>query len=43
MPVHVRKNVATTENHTATIGTNPVARADAIDKTMKWFGDVLAR
>jgi dienelactone hydrolase len=30
MHVHVRGNVATTANHTATIGMNPAARADAI-------------
>jgi len=32
MPVHVRDRVATTASGTATIGTNPAARADAIER-----------
>jgi dienelactone hydrolase len=43
MTVHVRKNVSTTPSGTATIGTNPAARADAIEKTMKWFADALEK
>jgi dienelactone hydrolase len=41
MPVHVRHNVATTESGTATIGMNPAARADAIERVSRIFRDAL--
>jgi dienelactone hydrolase len=41
MKVHVRHNVATTRSGTATIGMNPVARADAIERVTRIFRDAL--
>jgi dienelactone hydrolase len=41
MPVHVRHDVATTDSGTATLGTNPVARADAIARVTVIFRDAL--
>jgi dienelactone hydrolase len=43
MTVHTRHNVATTASHTATVGANPAARADAIVRVMRIFDDALGR
>ena len=42
MAVHVRQHVATTDSGTATLGTNPVARADAIERVTRIFREALA-
>lgn len=42
MQVHVRHNVATTDSGTATIGMNPAARADAIERVTRIFHDALS-
>jgi dienelactone hydrolase len=41
MRVHTKHDVATTASHTVTIGGNPVARADAIDRVTKILHDAL--
>ena len=41
MKLHVRHGVTTTASGTATIGTNPAARADAIARVTKIFHDAL--
>jgi dienelactone hydrolase len=42
MRVHTKHDVATTASHTATIGANPAARADAIDRVTRILRDALA-
>ena len=42
MRVHTKHDVATTDSHTATVGTNPAARADSIDRVTKIFHDAFA-
>jgi dienelactone hydrolase len=39
--LHVRHDVATTASHTATVGTDPAARADAIERVTKWLREAL--
>ncbi len=41
MRVHTKHDVATTASHTATIGANPAARADAIDRVTRILHDAL--
>jgi dienelactone hydrolase len=42
MQVHVRHNVGSTDSGTATIGQDPAARADAIDRVTRIVRDALA-
>ncbi len=42
VPVHVRHNISSTPSHTATIGTNPAARAAAIARVMELLRKRLA-
>ena len=41
MPVHQRHNVASTASGLATVGSNPVARADAIERVTRIFKEML--